>query len=211
MSYECQELQSVANDDSYSLEERDEAAEQLEKLAGTGDAHAQHIIGTAYRDGGLLIPDTSGSRRRETTATPMRNFLWNTWSATNSARPRLCWRPHGYSTTWAISSGTTHQSLLPPAFKSTVSGCRSSNANASPSATSRTTMNSNHRDIRCSSVDSLNAKGATRRAYFAPLKSIKLFQKRTAVTKEDARKSNSFLRGFVICVVATKKGVIPYG
>ena len=43
---------------SYPLEERDEAAEQLEQLADAGDAHAQYIIGTAYRDGGLLIPDT---------------------------------------------------------------------------------------------------------------------------------------------------------
>ena len=58
MSYECQELQSVANDDSYPLEERDKAAEQLEQLAEDDDAYAQYIIGTAYRDGGLLIPDT---------------------------------------------------------------------------------------------------------------------------------------------------------
>ena len=58
MSYECQDLQSVANDESYPLEERDEAAEQLEQLADAGDTHAQYIIGTAYRDGGLLIPDT---------------------------------------------------------------------------------------------------------------------------------------------------------
>ena len=57
MSYECQDLQSIANDDSFPLEERDEAAEQLEQLADAGDAHAQYIIGTAYRDGGLLIPD----------------------------------------------------------------------------------------------------------------------------------------------------------
>ena len=57
MSYECQDLQSVANDDRFPLEERDEAAEQLEQLADTGDANAQYIIGTAYRDGGLLIPD----------------------------------------------------------------------------------------------------------------------------------------------------------
>ena len=63
MSYECQELQSVANDDSYPLEERDEAAEQLEQLAKTGDAHAQYIIGTAYRDGGLLIPDAVKARK----------------------------------------------------------------------------------------------------------------------------------------------------
>ena len=58
MSYECQDLQSVANDESYPLEERDRAAEQMEQLADAGDAHAQYIIGTAYRDGGLLIPDT---------------------------------------------------------------------------------------------------------------------------------------------------------
>ena len=57
MSYECQELQNAANDVDLPLEERDEAAEQLEQLADTGDAHAQYIIGTAYRDGGLLIPD----------------------------------------------------------------------------------------------------------------------------------------------------------
>ena len=58
MSYACQDLQSVANDESFPLEERDKAAEQLEKLAEDGDAYAQYIIGTAYRDGGLLIPDT---------------------------------------------------------------------------------------------------------------------------------------------------------
>ena len=58
MSYECQDLQSVANDESYPLEERDRAAEQMEQLADAGDAHAQYIIGMAYRDGGLLIPDT---------------------------------------------------------------------------------------------------------------------------------------------------------
>ena len=58
MSYEFQDLQSVANVDRFPLEERDEAAEQLEQLAEDGDAYAQYIIGTAYRDGGLLIPDT---------------------------------------------------------------------------------------------------------------------------------------------------------
>ena len=57
MSYACQDLQSVANDESYPLTERDEAAEQLEQLAEDGDAYAQYIIGTAYRDGGLLIPN----------------------------------------------------------------------------------------------------------------------------------------------------------
>ena len=63
MSYECQDLQSVANDDRFPLEERDEAAEQLERLAEDGDAYAQYIIGTAYRDGGLLIPDTAKAQK----------------------------------------------------------------------------------------------------------------------------------------------------
>ena len=63
MSYACQDLQSVANDESFPLEERDEAAEQLEQLAEDGDAYAQYIIGTAYRDGGLLIPDTTKARK----------------------------------------------------------------------------------------------------------------------------------------------------
>lgn len=63
MSYECQDLQSVANDDRFPPEERDEAAEQLEQLAEDGDAYAQYIIGTAYRDGGVLIPDTAKAQK----------------------------------------------------------------------------------------------------------------------------------------------------
>ena len=63
MSYGCQDLQSVANDESFPLVERDEAAEQLEQLAEDGDAYAQYIIGTAYRDGGLLIPDTAKAQK----------------------------------------------------------------------------------------------------------------------------------------------------
>ena len=63
VSYACQDLQSMANDDSFPLDERDEAAEQLEQLAEDGDAYAQYIIGTAYRDGGLLIPDTAKAQK----------------------------------------------------------------------------------------------------------------------------------------------------
>ena len=63
MSYECQDLQSAANDDRFPLDERDKAAEQLEQLADTGDANAQYIIGTAYRDSGLLIPDTAKAQK----------------------------------------------------------------------------------------------------------------------------------------------------
>ena len=63
MSYECQDLQSVANDESFPLGERDEAAEQLEQFAEDGDVYAQYIIGTAYRDGGLLILDTAKAQK----------------------------------------------------------------------------------------------------------------------------------------------------
>ena len=63
MSYACQDLQSVANDESFPLVERDEAAERLEQLAEDGDAYAQYIIGTAYRDGGLLIPDMAKAKK----------------------------------------------------------------------------------------------------------------------------------------------------
>ena len=63
MSYACQDLQSVANDESFPLVEQDEAAEQLERLADAGDAYAQYIIGTAYRDGGLLIPDMAKAKK----------------------------------------------------------------------------------------------------------------------------------------------------
>ena len=76
MSYECQDLQSVANDDCFSLDERDEAAERLEQLADAGDAHAQYIIGTAYRDGELLIPDADVHN-------PAKGIYWLKRSADN--------------------------------------------------------------------------------------------------------------------------------
>ena len=210
MSYACQDLQGVANDESFPLEERDEAAEQLERLADAGDTHAQYIIGTAYRDGGLLIPDTAKAQKFLERAAEQdldvaqyalgklyladdvdvhdsaKGIYWLQRSADNgndyaayrlgkeylsgkkvpkdaaaaasSARPRSCSLPHGCSTTWAIFSGITHLSLLPTAFKSTASGWRGCGKSASPSTTSRTTMNSNHRDMRCSSIDSLKHK-----------------------------------------------------
>lgn len=39
------------------LDQRDEAAEDLERLAESGDVHAQYFLGLLYRDGGLLLPD----------------------------------------------------------------------------------------------------------------------------------------------------------
>ena len=47
----------VATDETTPLEERDEAARQLETLADDGDRYAQYLTGILYREGGLLIPD----------------------------------------------------------------------------------------------------------------------------------------------------------
>ena len=48
----------MATDETLPLEDRDEAAKQLEALADGGDRYAQYLTGILYRDGGLLIPDT---------------------------------------------------------------------------------------------------------------------------------------------------------
>ena len=57
-SYACWELRQIIRDDTLSLTDRDRAAEELERLAGKGDAHAQYLMGQLYRDGPLLIPDS---------------------------------------------------------------------------------------------------------------------------------------------------------
>ena len=49
---------AMATDETLPLEDRDEAAKQLEMLADGGDRYAQYLTGILYRDGGLLIPDT---------------------------------------------------------------------------------------------------------------------------------------------------------
>ena len=56
--YPANAWHAMANDESMSLEDRDEAAKQLEALADGGDRYAQYLTGILYRDGGLLIPDT---------------------------------------------------------------------------------------------------------------------------------------------------------
>ena len=95
--------------------------------------------------------------------------------------------------------------VLPPAFKLIVSGCKSSNASASPSVTSRRIMSWNSRDIRCSSIDSLNAKGCTMCVYFALLKTNRTFPKTHRCNQRRYPKKNNFLRGIVVCVLAAKR------
>ena len=62
ISQVCLDLWDRVNDQSSSLEDRDEAVTELEQLAGEGDVHAQFLTGVLCRDGGLLIPDTEQAR-----------------------------------------------------------------------------------------------------------------------------------------------------
>ena len=57
VSYECLRLRARIEDNKLSLDQRDEAVEDLERLAEYGDVHAQYFLGLLYRDGGLLLPD----------------------------------------------------------------------------------------------------------------------------------------------------------
>ena len=57
-SYACWELRQIIRDETLSLEDRDGAVEELERLAERGDTHAQYLMGQFYRDGPLLIPDS---------------------------------------------------------------------------------------------------------------------------------------------------------
>lgn len=55
--YPANAWHAMATDETLPLEDRDEAAKQLETLADGGDRYAQYLTGILYRDGGLLIPD----------------------------------------------------------------------------------------------------------------------------------------------------------
>ena len=57
VSYECLRLRARIEDNKLPLVQRDEAVEDLERLAEYGDVHAQYFLGLLYRDGGLLLPN----------------------------------------------------------------------------------------------------------------------------------------------------------
>ena len=57
VSYECLRLRARIEDSKLSLDQRDEAVEDLKRLAEYGDVQAQYFLGLLYRDGGLLLPD----------------------------------------------------------------------------------------------------------------------------------------------------------
>ena len=57
VSYQCLRLRARIENRKLPLAQRDEAVEDLERLAEYGDVHAQYFLGLLYRDGGLLLPD----------------------------------------------------------------------------------------------------------------------------------------------------------
>ena len=57
VSYQCLRLRARIENRKLPLAQRDEAMENLERLAEYGDVHAQYFLGLLYRDGGLLLPD----------------------------------------------------------------------------------------------------------------------------------------------------------
>ena len=57
VSHDCLRLRARIEGNKLPLDQRDEAAEDLERLAEYGDVHAQYFLGLLYRDGGVLLPD----------------------------------------------------------------------------------------------------------------------------------------------------------
>ena len=61
-SYDYWTLRDEIRDESLTLDERGEAVSELEKLAKTGDKHAQYLMGKLWRDGPLLTPNPVNAR-----------------------------------------------------------------------------------------------------------------------------------------------------
>ena len=61
-SYDYWTLRDIIRDESLTMEERSDAVSEMEKLAESGDMHAQYLMGKLRRDGPLLIPDSVEAR-----------------------------------------------------------------------------------------------------------------------------------------------------
>ena len=61
-SYDYWDLRDVIRDDTLTLEERSDAVSDLKALAGSGDKHAQYLMGKLWRDGPLLTPNSTNAR-----------------------------------------------------------------------------------------------------------------------------------------------------
>ena len=56
-SSDCRYLWHIINGEEETLEVKDNAVREMEKLANAGDANARYRMGQLYRNGGLVIPD----------------------------------------------------------------------------------------------------------------------------------------------------------
>ena len=61
-SYGYWTLRDVIRDESLTMEERSDAVSEMDKLAESGDMHAQYLMGKLWRDGPLLIPNAANAR-----------------------------------------------------------------------------------------------------------------------------------------------------
>ncbi len=61
-SYDYWTLRDIIRDETLTMDERGEAVSELEKLAKTGDEHAQYLMGKLWRDGPLLTPNPVNAR-----------------------------------------------------------------------------------------------------------------------------------------------------
>lgn len=61
-SYDYWDLRDIIRDDTLTLEERSDAVSELKALAGSGDKHAQYLMGKLWRDGPLLTPNSTNAR-----------------------------------------------------------------------------------------------------------------------------------------------------
>lgn len=61
-SYDYWDLRDVIRDDTLTLEARSDAVSELKALAGSGDKHAQYLMGKLWRDGPLLTPNSTNAR-----------------------------------------------------------------------------------------------------------------------------------------------------
>ena len=60
--YDYWSLRDVIRDESLTMEERNRAVSEMNKLAEGGDMYAQYLMGKLWRDGPLLIPDSVEAR-----------------------------------------------------------------------------------------------------------------------------------------------------
>lgn len=61
-SYGYWTLRNMVRNEELPLKERDQAVDEMKRLAESGDMNAQYLMGKLWRDGPLLIPDTVKAR-----------------------------------------------------------------------------------------------------------------------------------------------------